>query len=523
MPTKSEPMKKLTPLAVIALTTCFPLAIQAADGTPLWTNAVTPISGLAAGLASANTIVVDTNGNSYVGGYYINAQGNSDFLTVKYSPTGNVIWARTKDGGAGGNDTVNAVAVDGSGNVYVTGKSLQSGMGSNFQLVKYTSGGLLAFQFNYNTSGNNDDIANALAVNVSGEIFLAGQTVAQGSTSSTWLTTKYTAGGLSWANTFSGAGAGLDQAKAVVADPGGAIYVSGYATDTTGHFGYATVKYSSTGTQLWVNKFKDSTNGDDLVQSMALDGDGNTYLTGIATSAGGSFDYATIKISSGGQTLWTNIYDGPGHSDDEAVAVALDVDENVYVTGTSIGAGGKYGYVTIKYTSLGVPVWTNFFNGIGNRGGQASGLAVDSSGNAYVTGSSFGGLRPDEFVTIKYATRGAPIWTNLYGGGTSASVAADINGNAYVTGNTGGVIATIEYAAALAPLSFVTPSGNSGPVNNHFVLSLTGPVGSNAVISATTNFQTWIPIATNQIPTGTLQVTDTVAPKNLRFYRAQLQ
>jgi hypothetical protein len=234
--------------------------------------------------------------------------------------------------------------------------------------------------------------------------------------------------------------------------------------------------------------------------------------------------FTTIKISSGGQTVWTNIYNGPGNSDDEAVAVALDSAENVYVTGTSIGAGGSYRYVTLKYSTAGVPLWTNFFNGIGNRGGQATALAVDSSGNAYVTGTSFGGLRPDEYVTIKYTTGGTPIWTNLYGGGIAAAVTTDSSGNAYVTGSTpGGLVPTIEYAAAMVPLSFVTPSAGSGLVNNHFVLNLTGPSGSNAVISVTTNFQTWVPIATNLISGGTLQVTDTRAPKNLRFYRAQLQ
>ena len=317
-------------------------------------------------------------------------------------------------------------------------------------------------------------------------------------------------------------GTGLDQAKAIAADTSGGVYVTGYATDASGYFDYATVKYSSAGTQLWANKFASASRGDALVQSMALDNEGNTYVTGIVPGAAGSFDYATIKISSTGQSVWTNFYDGPNHSDDEAVAVALDPAENVYVTGTSIGAGGSYGYVTIKYSNAGVPVWTNFFNGIGNRGGEASSLAVDGSGNAYVTGTSFGGLRPDEFVTVKYATGGAAVWTNLYSG-TAAAVTTDISGNAYVTGNSGGMIATIEYAAGVAPLNFVTTNGNFGPVNNHFVLSLTGPAGSNAVISATTNFQNWVPIATNQISAGSIQVTDTVAPNNLRFYRAQLQ
>ncbi|HEY4414908.1 MAG TPA: SBBP repeat-containing protein [Verrucomicrobiae bacterium] len=518
-------MKKLSLLAFVALAICFPSAIHAADGTPLWTNALSQLPSTAPGLSSAHLIVVDTNGNSYVGGYYISTtQTYSYFLLVKYSPAGVALWATIKNN-SGGNDSITGLALDSSGNVYVTGRTVGAGTGNDFTFVKYSStNGNLLQQMRYNTSGNNDDFAAALAVNVSGEIFVAGQTMVASAANSSWLTIKYSnTGAFAWANTFRGTGTGLDQVKAIAADPSGSVYVSGYATDAGGNIDYATVKYSSAGTQLWANKYNGTGNGDYLVQSMALDADGNTYVTGIAAGASGSFDYATIKISSSGQSVWTNIYDGAGHSDDEAVAVASDSSENVYVTGTSIGVGGKYGYVTIKYSNTGVPMWTNFFNGIGNRGGQAVGLSVDGAGNAYVTGSSFGGLRPDEYVTIKYTTVGTAVWTNLYVGGTASAVTTDINGNAYVTGNSGSLMATIEYAAGVAPLSFVTSNGNFGPVNNQFVLNLTGPSGSNAVVSATTNFQTWVPIATNRITAGSLQVTDTVAPNKLRFYRAQLQ
>ncbi|HEX4265338.1 MAG TPA: SBBP repeat-containing protein [Verrucomicrobiae bacterium] len=517
-------MQKLTLVAFAALTFCIPLATHAADGTPLWTNAVTTLPALAPALTSARNILVDTNGNSYVTGYYINAQSNADFLTVKYLPNGVAAWARLRDGGVQANDVINAMALDGAGDIYVAGNSPGAGTGNDFLVVEYSPAGSLQHQIRYNSGGSNDDFATALAIDVSGEVFVGGQTVVS-TTNSTWKIVKLSSTLTPlWTNSFSGAGIGFDQVKAIAADTSGGVYVTGYAMDVASNFDYATVKYSSAGTLLWVNKFHGASNGDNLVQSVALDNEGNTYVTGIATGTAGSFDYATIKISSTGQGVWTNIYDGPNHSDDEAVAVALDSAENVYVTGTSIGAGGSYGYTTIKYSNAGVPAWTNFFNGIGNRGGQATGFAVDGSGNAYVTGTSFGGLRPDEFVTVKYATGGAAVWTNLYSGGTAAGVVADINGNAYVTGNSSsGVIATIEYSAAVAPLSFVTTNGNFGPFNNHFVLSLTGPAGSNAVVSATTNFQNWVPIATNQIPSGALQVTDTLAPNNLRFYRAQLQ
>ena len=79
-----------------------------------------------------------------------------------------------------------------------------------------------------------------------------------------------------------------------------------------------------------------------------------------------SADYATIKYSSAGVPLWTNRYNGPGNGDDYATAVAVDGSNNVIVTGYSTGSAGDLDYATIKYSSAGVPLWTNRYNGPGN-------------------------------------------------------------------------------------------------------------------------------------------------------------
>src|SRR5690348_11239659 len=72
-------------------------------------------------------------------------------------------------------------------------------------------------------------------------------------------------------------------------------------------------------------------------------------------------------FAQGGLPLWTNIYTGPGGSNSRASAAAVDGSGNMFVTGSSIGAGGNYDYATIKYSGAGVPLWTNRYNGPGNR------------------------------------------------------------------------------------------------------------------------------------------------------------
>jgi len=93
-----------------------------------------------------------------------------------------------------------------------------------------------------------------------------------------------------------------------------------------------------------------------------------------------------------------------------------------------------------------------------------------------------------------------------------------------VTNNFGGVTSSVA-TLTVSNLPLVLPGGqcNLGCTNQQFWLTVAGPVGSNAVVYASTNLQTWVPLATNPLSLGSLTFTDPLAtnyPK--RFYRAQL-
>ena len=117
-----------------------------------------------------------------------------------------------------------------------------------------------------------------------------------------------------------------------------------------------------------------------------------------------------------GASAWTNFYSGPAHYDDHAYAIALDANDNAYVTGLSYGIGTGYDYATIKYSSNGIAVWTNRFNGAGNNSDSAQAIGTDSSGNVFVTGQSYNSQGNIGFATIKYSSTGTGMWTNLYNG-----------------------------------------------------------------------------------------------------------
>jgi hypothetical protein len=138
------------------------------------------------------------------------------------------------------------------------------------------------------------------------------------------------------------------------------------------------------------------------------------FVTGYATSAT-FFDYVTLKYSSAGVPLWTNRYNGPENGNDYATAIAVDPSGNVHVTGYFANPGGIYDIVTLKYSAGGTALWTNRYPGIGPQGNYPYAIANDSNGNVFVTGYATSATFFD-YVTLKYSSAGVPLWTNLYSG-----------------------------------------------------------------------------------------------------------
>src|SRR5262245_58494065 len=103
--------------------------------------------------------------------------------------------------------------------------------------------------------------------------------------------------------------------------------------------------------------------------------------------------------------------------------------------------GGLAAIVPQAHATGGVPLWTNFYNGSGTFGAVAERVAVDHSGNVFVTGYSYSGgdFASSDFATVAYSNTGAPLWTNLYNGpgndhDEARAIALDSGGNVFVAG-----------------------------------------------------------------------------------------
>ena len=456
--------------------------LRRADGAPLAPGGGVQESWVARYNGPGNytdnpvAIAVDGSGNVYVTGES-SGQSADDYATIKYNSAGEEQWVVRYNGG-NGNDYATAIAVDASGNVYVTGESLGQGTGIDYATIKYNSAGQQQWVARYNGPASSDDYATAIAIDGSGNVYVTGTSSIDAASNFDYLTVKYnSAGQEQWVASYDGPGDAFDFADAIAVDSSGNVYVTGESYGLDSAYDYATIKYNSTGQEQWVARYNGPANYDDEATAIALDGSANVYVTGYSYGVGDvGPDYATIKYNSAGQQQWVARYNGGTRSDDYAKGIAVDSSGNVYVTGDSLGVGDlNPDYATIKYDSAGQQQWVARYNGPANGLDSAAAIAVDSSGNVYVTGESAGQGTRNDFATVKYNSTGEEQWVVRYNGpgnrdDQANAIAVDASGNVYVTGqsfdpNNGDDYVTIKYVqgATPTPTPTATPSPTATP------------------------------------------------------------
>jgi hypothetical protein len=392
-------------------------------------------NGITNGTNQAVKMALDSNGNIIVVGASQNTNNNLGYVTIKYAPNGNQLWAARFDSTNYPTATPVALAVDNSNNVVVTGSALT---------VKYDTNGNQLWTAPY--------AGYALGVDTGGNI---GLTFGTG-----FDAVKLAPNGTTSWHQRNPSACGDALGQAVVVDSGGNIYVAGsypyFCNDGLVNSEYFVIKYDANGTQLWTTSYQDGGKQwqtDGLVVDtannlyvagnfiggsgskyvgFAYDANGNflwsafpmIYLTSWDTASGVNtkrcmimtgkiptaflpdntplFSYGTMQLSTNGSTLWTSFYPPTATATSVANAIAVDQANNAYVTGYSPGTNGTNNIVTIKYDPNGNQLWLQSYNGLnaGNDAGNA--IAVDKNGNVYVTGYETLPSGGTSIVTIKY-------------------------------------------------------------------------------------------------------------------------
>lgn len=394
---------------------------------------------------TARNIVTDKNNNVYVLG-----QSGQDYALAKYDAAGNQKWVKRYNGPAGGSDIPSSLAVDKNSNVYVTGGSESSKGSGNYDYatVKYNTYGTRKWVKRYNGPGSKSDFASDIKVDSNNNVYVTGSSYGGATTKEDYATIKYdTYGNQKWVRRYNGSNNLYDGGSVIAIDSNGNIIVSGttmFVMDMGGS-DVATIKYSPTGTRKWVKKYRadgvsgiitDKANsiyilvaptGDmgfsgygilvkyDLYgnkkwgksapeAAVTIDSNNNIYVAGSGSEAADfsdQSDFKTVKFNTAGTQQWARYYSGPDF--DSANAITVDSSGNIYVTGSSFNASSNPDYATVKYDSAGNQGWVSRYNGSANKADQPYGIATDTNGNILVTGSSYNSSNNSDFATVKYA------------------------------------------------------------------------------------------------------------------------
>lgn len=430
-----EPRFPLRILTVCLLTTIYAFTdLRAQVVTEQW---VARFNGAANDADQATALAIDEAGNIYVTGNSWGGATTNDYLTIKYHPDGTEAWVTRVNfvtGNTMGNDFAEDIAVDNAGHVYVTGQ------GSNaYATVKYNSTtGDTIWARKFRSGPNTTDHARRIALDDLGNIYVTG--TLNSMTANPQVedigTIKYNSeGDTLWVRRFDGAN-DRDTPKDLWVDKAGNVYITGQS-DSSGS-NIITIKYNTDGVELWSRRYGDRPT--DEAKAIAVDDEGNVYVTGRSGR-----DYLTLKYDASGVLQWVRLFDFDS-ADDRAFAITTD-GVHVYVSGQS---GASYG--TVKYAPNGDVAWADTISAAeGNRRPGVSAMAVDNFNNVYVTGHRATAASESDYLTVKYSSDGVRQWSAEYNGpGNGVDTAVDIGvdhlGNVYVTGASEGDTTDNDYA-----------------------------------------------------------------------------
>jgi len=389
---------------------------------------------------SSHSIAIDGNGDIYVTGDSAAAWSCSptdDCTVIPYTGASDAFVAKLNGASGelawntflGGNGTDNSmgVAADGSGNIYVAGYSdvswgapLRDKSGDFDGFVARLDAASGALTWNTFLGGTAADRGWGIAVDGNGNVYVTGNSATAWSCSPTDCTVRAfggiedayiarldgTSGTLTW-NTFLG-GSGTTVGYGLATD-GSNIYVTGYSTETwgiplrdyTGNWDGFAAKLNSVSGYLTWNTFLGGS-ADDLGYGIVVDGNGYVYVTGRSNTAwgsplrdygGGNADGFVAKLDPSGALTWNTFLGGTGY--DFGYGITVDGSGNAYVAGNSDTAWGNplrgytnnYDGFAAKLDPAGALAWNTFLGGSGND--RSYGIAVfGGNENYYVSGYS---------------------------------------------------------------------------------------------------------------------------------------
>ncbi len=425
----------------------------------------------------ATDMGIDASNNIYVTGRSNNGN-DDDFRTIKYSSSGsqlfNVAYDFVED------DRADFMDVNPDGSFAITGRSDGSAaaiINYNYRTVKYSSDGAQQWTATYDGSAMNDEIVQDIDLTPAGEVLITGYSDANASAliQNNIVSIKYSNTGLAlWTNVYNGAATRDDEAGACIIDSQGSARIAGHTENSQAQRDAILLTYDGSGnttnTAIWAGAGDNSDNAREIVRDV----NGNLFVAGYSVGKDTDRDMFLMKVNSAGDTLWTRSVSGTLFgSDEEANAIALDNSGNIIISGYTKNSGTGSDITILKYNTAGTLLWTAQYSGAANESDRSYDLTTDATGNIYVTGKTDINASPiitnDELFAAKYNSNGALLWSSVFNGGTGNQrgrfIRVGTSGAIYVCGQsnngTNEDVVVIKYSASGTVLwSYTYDAGN---------------------------------------------------------------
>ena len=313
------------------------------EGALLWKNIIASKGGIG---DEGISVVVDGSGNIYATGsaaHIVTDNSGMDWVTVKYSPTGEQLWIKTYDDNTS-NDKASVIAADADGNVYVAGQCIAPAY--HIGIAKYDNIGNLLWITKYDGKSISDDKPADIKTDIEGNVYVTGYSSEE---NKDILTVKLdNSGNIIWKKSFNGPGNGRDEAEKLVVDKNGNIYVMGTVEAGKKKPHRFIIKYDNSGNELWNNIADKPLSKNISSLQMLLTGSGNIIATGSSAVNGKMYsEMGADCFSESGELLWQQYY-YTENSIPTVLNAALDSDDNVVLCGF-ISGEGNLNYCTAKF------------------------------------------------------------------------------------------------------------------------------------------------------------------------------
>lgn len=421
-----------------------------------------------------NEVTTDVSGNVYIAGATKNGSNNYDILVAKYNSSGTQLWIQQYNGAGNGDDIATAIRVDNSGNVYITG-AVNTATNVDMITIKYNSSGTQQWLQTYDGVGSSYDCGIDVFTDINGNVYVAGSTY-NANYNTDVVSIKYNSSGTQqWLNTYNNT-ANLNDAGAKISEKGGVVATTALIQTNSTTYTAGVIKYNTSSGAFISSSFNGSASSDiDQISDVVEDASGNIYIAGSGPVSGQGYDYQIVKLNNNLTLAWQNNFNLDG-LDDFAKGIRVDNSGNVYITGYSTSSTQGKNISTVKFNSSGTQQWIQTYNDALNGDDEANAMAIDATGNIYITGYTSTEMDHKDYYTIKYDGSGTEIWNKHNDNPNhlddiATNIAIDNNNDIVISGSSETSTGSFTYyTIKYVERQIITPTDyNSEQPNNSFL------------------------------------------------------